>query len=192
MRSRSSVLSASRLWCSLFTCALAFFLLCVSAQAANFRTPFSYYADGQSITTVLRNFAQVQGYNSEFSPEVKGTISGRFSEVAPSTFLKGMQNAFDVKWYELGRTLYFYNAKEVSTVFLSPRIGSASQLYNVLKQSGVFSPQLPAKLNQAGDVISVSGPPSYLSQIRSAAAAFASLHAAQIASIAPCSVDLDR
>ena len=180
MRSKKSVLSAALPFSSLFACVLALFLLCATAQAANFRVPFSYYADGQSISSVLRTFAQTQGYNSEFSPEVQGTVSGRFSEVAPSTFLAGMQNAFDVKWYEMGRTLYFYNAREVQTVFLSPRIGNASQLYNVLKQSGVFSPQLPAKLNQAGDVISVSGPPSYLVQIRSAAAAFESSQTEQI------------
>ena len=86
MRSKKSVLSAALPFSSLFACVLALFLLCASAQAANFRVPFSYSADGQSISTVLRNFAQVQGYNSEFSPQVQGTVSGRFSEVAPATF----------------------------------------------------------------------------------------------------------
>ena len=180
MRSSTSALSAARHCFSLCVTLLALFLLCAPALAANFRTPFSYYADGQSISTVLRNFAQTEGYNAEFTPEVKGTVSGRFNNVAPGTFLKGMESAFDVKWYTMGRTIHFYNAKESKTIFLSPRIGNASQLYSVLKQSGVFAPQLPAKLNQAGDVISVSGPPSYLMQIRSASAAFESSQTEQV------------
>ena len=180
MRCSSSALSAQRFWYSLCLCVIALLLFCASAQAALFRVPFSYYADGQAVSAVLRNFAQTQGYNAEFSPEVKGVVSGRFNKIAPNTFLNGMQSAFDVQWYVMGRTIYFYNAKESRTAFLSPRIGNASQLYNVLRQSGVFSPQLPPKLNPAGDVISVNGPPMYLAQIRSAAAAFESSQTEQI------------
>jgi len=180
MRHSPSALSVLRFWHSFCLCAVALLLFCASAQASSFRMPFSYYADGQAISTVLTNFAQTEGYNAEFTPEVKGVISGRFNEIAPDIFLKGMQNAFNVKWYILGRTIHFYNAGESKKIFLSPRIGNARQLYGVLKQSGVFSPQLPARLNQAGDVISVSGPPSYLSQIRSAAAAFESSQTEQI------------
>ena len=180
MRHSPSALSVLRFWHSFCLCAVALLLICASAQASSFRVPFSYYADGQTISTVLTNFAQTEGYNAEFTPEVKGTMSGRFNEIDPDIFLKGMQNAFNVKWYLLGRTIHFYNARESKKIFLSPRIGSARQLYSVLKQSGVFSPQLPAQLNQAGDVISVSGPPSYLSQIRSAAAAFESSQTEQI------------
>ena len=152
-----------------------------SAQAAGpFRVPFSYYADSQELETVLMNFARAEGYTASFSPQVKGKVSGRFQDVEPLTFLEGMQNAFDVNWYTLGKTLHFYHAGESQRIFISPRTGTAQQLYNALKNSAVFSPQLPASLGNAGDVISVSGPPEYLDQIRHAVAAFETSQTEQI------------
>ena len=126
------------------------------------------------------SFAQAEGYTASISPAVKGTLSGKFQNVDPMTFLAGMQNAFDVNWYTLGRTLHFYAARESTRTFISPRTGTAQQLYNALKNSSVFSPQLPPALGTAGDVISVSGPPEYLDQIRSAVAAFEASQTEQI------------
>lgn len=163
----------------LCTAALLFF--CVSAQASGpFRVPFTYYADSQELTTVLGHFARTEGYVPDFTVGVQGKVSGRFSGVSGRTFLKGMQSAFNVNWYILGNTLHFYHIGESSRTFLSPRTCSAAELYSVLSKSGVFSPQLPARLNEAGDVISVAGPPAYLNQIRSAAMAFESAQAEQV------------
>ena len=160
---------------------LCLLFLCPSAQAAGpFRYPFSYYADHQDLGTVLMNFARAEGYTAALSPQIKGTVSGRFQDVEPLTFLAGMQNAFDVNWYTIGKTLHFYNAAENRRIFLSPRTGTAQQLYNALRNSAVFSPQLPPSLGAAGDVIAVSGPPEYLDQIRSAVAAFEASQTEQI------------
>ncbi|MBR3881241.1 MAG: EscC/YscC/HrcC family type III secretion system outer membrane ring protein, partial [Mailhella sp.] len=77
-----------------------------------------------------------------------------------------------MNWYVLARTIFFYNTAETQRIFLTPRAGNVTQLYETLKQSGVFSPQLPGRLSGTGDVITVSGPPEYLQQIRSAVSAF--------------------
>ncbi len=174
-RSFRQVLKRTALIC------LCLLFFCASALAAGpFRHPFSYYADHQELGTVLMSFAQAEGYTAAVSPAVKGTLSGKFQDVDPMTFLEGMQTAFDVSWYTLGRTLHFYAAKEKTRTFISPRTGTARQLYNALKNSSVFSPQLPPSLGEAGDVISVSGPPEYLDQIRSAVAAFEASQTEQI------------
>ena len=164
---------------ALLVCLFLLFF-CARAQAGPFRYNFSYYADRQELGTVLMNFAQAEGYTASISPTVKGKVSGRFQDVPPLTFLEGMRSAFDVNWYTLGKTLHFYSAGESRRIFISPRTGTAQQLYNALKTSSVFSPQLPPSLGAAGDVISVSGPPEYLDQIRSAAAAFEASQTEQI------------
>ena len=175
---RSLTLRIGTQACLLCLCLMFF---CVCAQAAGqFRYPFSYYADHQELETVLINFARAEGYTASISPQVKGTVSGRFQNVEPLTFLAGMQHAFDVNWYTLGKTLHFYHAGENQRIFISPRTGTARQLYDSLKNSSVFSPQLPASLGAAGDVIAVSGPPDYLNQIRSAVAAFEASQTEQI------------
>ena len=181
MRFSTYPLSVKRICQSLLVFVFSLVLFCASAQAAGpFRVPFSYYADSQEISTVLMNFARAEGYTAAFSPEVKGKISGRFKDVEGLTFLKGMQSAFNVNWYLMGKTLHFYNSSESQKIFISPRAGSAAKLYASLKQSGVFSPQLPASLNSIGDVITVSGPPEYLTQIRNAVAALESSQTDQI------------
>ncbi len=185
MRKHFSLLAASA-FASLFFRQVVLACLCLvvltagSASAATFRHPFSYYADSQELGTVLMHFARAEGYAASLSPAVKGTVSGRFQDVEPLTFLAGMQSAFDVNWYTLGNTIYFYHAGESQRIFLSPRTGTARQLYDALKKSVVFSPQLPPTLGGAGDVISVSGPPEYLTQIRNAAAAFEASQTEQI------------
>lgn len=162
-------------------CAVALFFLCAPAQAAGpFRVPFTYFADSQELSTVLSNFARTEGYIADFTVGVQGKVSGRFKDVSGHTFLKGMQSAFDVNWYIMGNTIHFYNSRESSRTFIAPRTCTAAEIYKVLSKSGVFSPQLPARLNETGDVISVSGPPAYLNQIRTAALAYESAQAEQV------------
>ncbi len=166
---RSAFTVLMRLCAAFAVCmALAF----SSAAAGAFSVPFSYYADHQELSSVLMNFARMQGYGASVTGKVSGTVSGRFQEVDPMTFLSGMESAFDINWYILGNTVYFYHSSETQKTLLSPRAGTAPQMLAALRGSAVFSPQLPPVLNPGGDVITVSGPPGYLDQIRAAAAAF--------------------
>lgn len=140
--------------------------------AAGLSRPYTHYADGEELSAVLINFARSQGFGANISPAVQGNVSGRFEAVPPVTFLKGMQAAFGVSWYQLGNTLYFYNESETTRTFITPRVMSAERLFAMLRKSAVFSPQLPATLAPGGAMITVSGPPSYISQILAAVTAF--------------------
>ena len=156
--------------------ALVFGVLLVSCPAfavqGGFSRPYTHYADDEDLTVILTNFARSQGLGASFSPGVVGKVSGRFDAVPPETFLKGMQAAFGVTWYRLGSTLYFYSESELSRTFITPRAMTAERLYQMLRQSAVFSPQLPATLAPGGAMIVVSGPPTYLAQISAAVTAF--------------------
>ena len=156
---------------------LSLSFLCVlwfagSVCAAGLSRPYTHYADGEDLPATLINFARSQGMGANISPAVQGSVSGRFEAVPPRTFLKGMQAAFGVSWYQLGNTLYFYNESEMSRSFITPRAMSAERLYSMLRTSAVFSPQLPAVLAPGGAMIAVSGPPSYIAQVMSAVTAF--------------------
>ncbi len=140
--------------------------------AAGLSHPYTHYADGEDLSAVLINFARSQGMGANILPAVKGNVSGRFDAVPPAMFLKGMQAAFGVSWYQLGNTLYFYNESETTRAFITPRVMSAERLYSMLRKSAVFSPQLPATLAPGGSMITVSGPPSYISQLMAAVTAF--------------------
>ncbi len=163
-----------------WTGAAMFLPLSVPAFASVFSKPFTYYADHQDLPAVLMNFARTQGYTAAVTPEVKGSVSGRFTDVPPHTFLDGIQTAFEVSWYTMGKTLCFYRTSESRSIFLSPKAGNARQLLSALKQASVFSPQLPPSLNPSGNVITVSGPQDYLDRIRAAAAAYEANQSEQI------------
>jgi type III secretion protein C len=154
-------------------------LLCLGTTVwakAPFSMPFSYYADQQDLTTALTAFARAEGLNASFSPQVKGSLSGRFDAVPPQKFLDGMRAAFGVAWYTTGSTIHFYHEKENSRAFITPTTLSAHQLKNLLQQSAVYSPELPPVLGSGGKILTLTGPPDYLAQVSGAAAA---LEAAQ-------------
>lgn len=128
---------------------------------------------------MLMNFARSQGLGAAMSAGVNGKVSGRFDNVPPETFLSGMRAAFGVTWYRVGPTLHFYNEAENTRSFITPRSMSASHLYDMLRQSSVFSPQLPPSMGPGRDMIVVNGPPDYLSQVMTAVNAFENAQASQ-------------
>lgn len=147
--------------------------LCASSRSAfPFRSAFSHYADNENICTVLSAFARAEGYGSVCSPALRGQMSGRFEQVDPRTFLNGMRSAFGVRWYTQARTVTFWHDGEKTEAFLAPSTVSAAALRDMLRSAGMISPQLPVNLLHAQNLLSVSGPPLYVDQLRSAMKAF--------------------
>lgn len=159
--------------CWIFCCLLATEGFCASSRSDfPFRSAFSHYADNENICSVLSAFARAEGYGSVCSPALDGQVSGRFEQVPPRTFLDGMRSAFGVRWYTQGHTVTFWNDSEKSEAFLAPSTVSAAALRDMLRGAGMISPQLPVKLLSAQNLLSVSGPPLYLDQLRGAMKAF--------------------
>lgn len=157
-----------------FCCFFAAEGLCASSgrTASAFRTPFSLYADNESIEAVLASFARAEGYSAVCSPSLTGSVSGRFENVDPGTFLDGMRSAFGVRWYIQGRTVTFWHEGEATNAFLAPSVVSAASLLDMLRSAGMISPQLPVRLLPGQNLISVHGPAIYVDQLRGAMKAF--------------------
>lgn len=153
---------------------LTFFLILPthSSGKISFSKDFSYYAEQQDISLVLIQFAKSQGYTASISPQIEGKISGKFNQVNPNDFLNSMQSAFQVSWYTLANTIYFYNIKEFQQAFITSHSMSATHMFSLLKEANVFSKELPPKLGQNGNVISIEGPQSYIETIQNAAKSF--------------------
>lgn len=151
---------------------LVFFLPNIALGALSFKKPFSYYAEQQDISTVLVQFAKSQGFSSQISPSVEGKISGRFENTDPNEFLGSIHSAFQVSWYHIGKTLYFYSDSETGRAFLSPQSMTAEQLYSMLKKAQVFSPDLMPLYTPGSGIIQINGPQSYIESIQNAAATF--------------------
>ena len=143
-----------------------------AARENRFSVPFTRIANQEPLNAVLLDFAQTQGYGAVISPSVEGVISGTFEAVPPGKFLNGIRGAFGVSWYTLDNTIYFYPEAQSTRMFISPKATPPMELYQSLRLSGVLSPELPSQFAPGGKMIIVSGPPSYLEEVRAAVAAF--------------------
>lgn len=145
---------------------------CLALAATAAAKPFSYYADGSELSSVLSSFARSQGYGAECDPCVKGKVRGRFTRVAPADFLAAMEEAYGVKRYTLGRTMHFYCREDSAQDFIQVPSGSSADLVASLSRSGFVAPELPLQVSPDGGLLTVRGPARYLEQIRTAAAAY--------------------
>lgn len=144
----------------------------IALGALSFNNPFSYYAEQQDINTVLVQFAKSQNFTAVVSPQIEGKISGRFQNINPNDFLSSMHSAFQVGYYHIDKTLYFYNVNEFSQGYVSPQAMSTKQLYALLKDAHVFSPDLMPTIGKNGSIILIQGPQSYIDKIMQAANSF--------------------
>ena len=94
---------------------IATLLMCpLAVMAHDFKEPFSYFADGHDVKTVLRSFARTQGLSVSFDAGIKGRVSGRFQAIPGKDFIQAMGDAYDIGYYVLdGKSIHFYNEKEV-------------------------------------------------------------------------------
>lgn len=156
----------------LFFLFITFFIPPIALGALSFNKPFSYYAEQQDINTVLMHFAKSQNFSAIISPQIEGKISGRFDNINPNDFLNSMHSAFQVSCYHIDNTLYFYNSSEFTQSYLSPQAISARQMYSLLKDAHVFSPDLMPSLAKNSSIILIQGPQSYIDKILQAANSF--------------------
>lgn len=145
------------------------------------KKPFSYFANGHELRTVLTGFAKTQGLSVAFDGNaVKGRVSGRFQRVAPNDFLSAMSEAYGVGHYVLGDTIHFYSASDVRKEFLTVPSGSAKALVDSLKRSGFVAAELPVSVNAEGNMLTLKGPEVYLTSIRAAADAYLAVQSEKI------------
>lgn len=156
----------------LLGCILFISLVTISKAETLFPYLYTHYAEQEALGSLLTDFAYSQGYSAIVSTAVRGTVSGFFENENPYQFLEGMKSAFGVLWYTLGKTMYFYTQAELQRVFITPQVMTVDRLYNILINSAVISPQLPAQLMENGDMIILSGPPHYVEQILQAVSIF--------------------
>lgn len=156
----------------LFSVLITLIIPQIALGALSFNKPFSYYAEQQDINTVLMHFAKSQNYTAIISPQIEGKISGRFTAINPNDFLNSMHSAFQVNYYHIDNTLYFYHTNEFTQSYLSPQAMTAGQMFALLKDAHVFSPDLMPSMAKNSSIILIQGPQSYIDKILQAANSF--------------------
>ncbi|MBO4300540.1 MAG: type III secretion system outer membrane ring subunit SctC, partial [Desulfovibrio sp.] len=141
-----------------------------SAPQRLFLVPFTHVAQNEALSSVLAEFARVEGYNAVVSPALTGEINGTFDQTNPYDFLSSMGAAYQVRWFRQGRTINFYAQSEMQQAFLAPAIVKAETLLSLFREADILSPQLTHKLLKEKNILFVQAPGFYIDQLRQALA----------------------
>ncbi|MGF6851337.1 type III secretion system outer membrane ring subunit SctC [Paraburkholderia sp. CI3] len=122
---------------------------------------FQYAAEGKNLKDVLRDFAASQGIAAAISPEVDGTVSGKF-DTTPQRFANVLASSFGFVWYFDGAVLEVTSANEVRSVVVKLQYASTQALRDALKRTGIADDRFPITYDDQEGTALVAGPPRYV------------------------------
>ncbi|WP_349793298.1 type III secretion system outer membrane ring subunit SctC [Xanthomonas sp. WHRI 7064] len=135
-----------------------------AAQVPWHSRSFKYVADHKDLKEVLRDLSASQSITTWISPEVTGTLSGKF-EASPQKFLDDLSATFGFVWYYDGAVLRIWGANETKNVTLNLGAASTSALRDALARMRLDDPRFPVRYDEAAHVAVVSGPPGYVDTV---------------------------
>lgn len=154
-------------------CALALCLMGTTARAApNWpMAAYSYYAEEESLQSVLRQFAGGFSLALELAPGVTGTVNGRFNAATPTEFMDRLGGVYGFNWFVYSGTLFVSPASAMVTRSISAMGSSITALRDALMELGVLDPRFGwGELDDQGIAL-VSGPPAYVKLVQKMVAA---------------------
>lgn len=119
---------------------------------------FQYVADHKDIKEVLRDLGASENVMTWISPQVDGTVTGRFDE-APQRFLDRMADSFGFIWYYDGSVLRVSGPNEARSATIGLVHASTGELRRALARLGVTDPRFPVLYDDDTGTAVVSGPP---------------------------------
>ncbi|WDJ86375.1 type III secretion system outer membrane ring subunit SctC [Xanthomonas campestris pv. incanae] len=125
---------------------------------------FKYVADRKDLKEVLRDLSASQSITTWISPEVTGTLSGKF-EATPQKFLDDLSGTFGFVWYYDGSVLRIWGANETKNATLSLGAASTSALRDALARMRLDDPRFPVRYDETAHLAVVSGPPGYVDTV---------------------------
>jgi len=119
---------------------------------------FRYVADHKDLKEVLRDLGASENVMTWISPQVDGTVTGRFDET-PQRFLDRMADSFGFIWYYDGSVLRVSGPNEARSATIGLTHASAGDLRRALLRLGVVDPRFPVLYDDSTGTAIVSGPP---------------------------------
>jgi type II secretory pathway component GspD/PulD (secretin) len=135
--------------------------------------PYKYMVIDQDIKGVLTEFGRNVGVPIDLSDQVKGRLRGRLAVAQPREFLDRLCESYGLVWYFDGAVLHVSAKAEIRTELVSIGRLSPGQVNEKLNALGIADPRFAVRSTPDASVISVSGPPPFVSLVRQTVAALA-------------------
>ena len=155
------------------TLALPLALTPIAARAGTPPWPdaaFTYYAKGQKLDAVLREFAANFSLAVDIEPGLADIVDGRFNTRNPTEFINRLGGVFGFQWFTHAGTLYVSRNDKMATRAFSIA-GSSAAVRQALTDLDVIDARFGWGDLPEQNVVLVSGPPAYLRLIETTLAA---------------------
>ncbi|HLP42598.1 MAG TPA: type III secretion system outer membrane ring subunit SctC [Fibrobacteria bacterium] len=146
------------------------FLIALLVPAAGLRAaelkwrnqPYTHMAQDEDLRDLLADFGADYGVRIVVSQRITDLVSGRFEGMDPRKFIEKICQAYGLKWYYDGASLFFYKNGEVRTRVFSLQFTNLSRLTGALRESGIWDDRYPVHAARSDDAVFVSGPPRFV------------------------------
>ncbi|OAX64600.1 EscC/YscC/HrcC family type III secretion system outer membrane ring protein [Xanthomonas translucens pv. arrhenatheri] len=135
-----------------------------AAEVPWHRGNFQYVVENKDLKDVLRDFASSQGVMTWISPEVSGTVSGKFA-TPPQKFLDTLASSYGFVWYYDGTVLRVWGGNEVTSTTLTLSAATTDQVKSALERMSVADRRFPIRYDDKARTLIVSGPPGYVETV---------------------------
>lgn len=144
-----------------------------SAEPVWSQQPYKYIAIDQDLRDALTEFGRNIGVPTKISEAVAGSrVRSEFSAGGPREFLQHICKSYGLVWYFDGTVLYINSANEVRTEQITLNAVRADKLMEKLTALKVADSRYAVNTAQNGRVVSVSGPPPFVTLVRQTIAAW--------------------
>ena len=128
--------------------------------------PYKYITVDQPVADALVELGRNMRAPMRVSKLVKGRLSAGMPVGTAREFLQEICNRYGLVWHFDGIVMNVATEAEVRTEMIPLDVNTAASAEDRLSRLGVIDPRFPIKVSKQDDVVSVSGPPSYVELVK--------------------------
>lgn len=128
--------------------------------------PYRYLVINQKVADALAELGRNIGVPVRVSDAVEGRLNGGLPVGTAREFLQRICDSYGLVWYFDGSVLHVNAESELRTEILDLGRVSPERLVRRLAELGIADERFTTRVPEEGGVLSVSGPPPYLSLVR--------------------------
>jgi type II secretory pathway component GspD/PulD (secretin) len=130
--------------------------------------PYKYLIIDQDIKGVMTEFGQNIGLPVDVSDQVKGRLRGQLAPASATAreFLDSLCESYGLVWYFDGAVLHVSAKSEIKTELVNIGRLSPEAVGEKLGALGVADSRFQVRSTEDAGVISISGPPPFVSMVR--------------------------
>lgn len=127
--------------------------------------PFDYAVVDQDLRQTLTEFGRNLGLIVEMSDNVHGRVRDMPASPSAGAFLERLAAAHDLVWYLDGSVLHVATAAEVSSKTLPLKGVGPERLRQAMARIGASDPRFGVAADPKTGLVSVTGPPGYITLV---------------------------